>query len=1227
MSNKFIKKILIVLFFVFCFSASCLVTSSSLASDFIAPNSGDEPIVIDVSNLNLLSEIDVSIGNFSNQPRPYRDENTKSLVIFPPPISSSEQTIQVRSGSSVVTKTISFRPSPGGVLRNSLLPDLQKARGGNSITKISDGRIVLIGGSNTLATNPTSTIEIFNPETGKSEYLKSLEGLKNTKLQIPRSQHSATYLGISELPKGMIIGPVEQILVAGGFSEKGLLKRTLEIVEIQVGTTQAVSTLLSGKNSKLKRARIFHTVSLLPDGRVLILGGQGRISMSSLGALNSIEIFDPQTKTISQAEISLNISRLLHTATTLQNGNILISGGFTNEKQDEFGLGPATSTNEVIDVTSLSIKKVGSFVGDEGLGGHSATLLTNGFVLVTGGSTDFFSAKTKDELKGLTTGRIQVFDPNSETFNTVTNNSGGNLELQTSRFLHKSVLLPNGNVIVVGGLNIKSALSSTSLISTPISTIEIIEPNLLTASGTSFMAEQKEKIDTSIGRILPTVVLVTPKNKTQGFLSTSDSNTFVNSAVYITGGYTNGSGALPTKVSELIQIESNNTIEGRRLNLKPGALIRGGFLSELLVELDQFSKVPALKIEPQTVNLSVANNFMANVKVLSTGSDIFLLRAESIDSNGSIIVSPSLFEVGESISISKKDSSVQGEFEINFLPVDSSKDFLPAKVKVNVSDSSKPFLATVPGHGISLSTQEGNSTDMVQLKVLSQDGSTEFSSVPQDTKVTATILDSQIANLGGTGISSIVGTLATQFTINALKPGKTSLNFSIDFPDVLSVSIPLEVSGSPSFTNIPVDTAVLANLAANKVEVSNVQKLNSSSIAFENLQISATSSLFPIYVPVNLQSSQDNSPLSGLVTLRPVFGVDLTTALPRTFLNKGGTEFKSPLETAPDGIAGIVPSDTVFKPIAVLASSDGIRTVTYDISVSENLGALNMINIVSGIKDLDLFESSSTGGDVQIAALKDEKLLIIDGQSGKEETSISLSGTGFEQELIEIDNQLASVVSVGDEGVDLIFPIIGSSSRIVNFKLSGNTKNISVVEKLSNGTDPLVVAYDGFDTLSVVNLLDVNAQIKEINTAGEKVSKIDYAGRFKVNGELTDVLIASTQRDILLFDLNKLTNIPVNDDLKIKNKIEDLLVIDGIAYLALGKKGVLALSIGALIDSIDETPAKIVQFKKNKLTVVKSSGIETIILKSLHANKLASSKPFLLVSGEDNNLTVIRVSP
>lgn len=1208
----------LILFLVSCF---LLLASCSHAADFIAPNSSGEPIVIDVSNLNVTSSINVSIGDFLDQPRSYRDENTGSIVIFPPSLQSGEKTISVRSGSSNIIKTISLRPSLQGTLKSSLLPELNFARGGNTATKISDGRVVIIGGSKGLADNPLNSIEVFNPESGKSEELKNPSEQKKAKLQKPRGGHTATYIGITKSPVGMITGPVEQILVVGGFSKDNSLEKTIEIVEIKVGTLQGTSTLLEKKEAKLKKGRVFHTASLLPDGRVLIVGGQGRINPSMLGAINSIEIFDPVLKQVQSSPISLSTPRILHTATTLQNGNILIAGGFTNEKQTDFGFGPATEVSELIETKTLTIKRGGSLVNNKGLGGHTATLLTNSFVLICGGSSDFFSTRTQDEFRGITQGTVQFFNPTNETFNTVQDKSkGGNLELKNPRFLHQTVLLPNANIAIFGGLNIMAGLGSNALISTPVSTIEVINVDT-TQTNNTLAAQEKQSIESTIGRILPTAILVTPKDKTYGFLNINDANNFVNAAIYLTGGFTNGLGKLPSKVSEFLQIESESTIEGRKIKLTPEALVLGSYLSMLFIELSEFSKVPALKAEPQTVNLSSSNNFMASIKVLSTNNETILLNAKIKDSSNAIIVSPSLFQVGESITISRKDNSTSGEFEIEITPNDPSKNFINATLKVNISDSAKPILSTVPPNGLSLSTQEGFSLEKVQVKVLSQDGLTELTSIPPTTQITATISNPEVANLGTVGVSSVTGTIQTQFTISGIMPGKTSLNFSTSSLDALSVSIPVVVSGTPSFSNNPIDSTILTALLQNGIEQTNVTKNNDTNIQLEDLRLSPKSLLFPIYVPINLTSSIDSSDLSSLFTIRPVFGVDLQTALPRTLTNKNASDFRSQLGSKVTALGGI----GTKNPIAIIATDDGLRKINYETNSNVPLNEpFKKISKASSVKDIKLFEFSG----LLKAALVSGSMLVVLDIDNEEETTTNLSSDGFDIELTSVDNQLASVVAVGIRGIDLLFPLsLDTKPRNVTNKLPGITKKIKVVEKLIDKTGPFAVAYDSFDKISIVDIINVATPIETISTEGNRLSTIDYAGRFSISGKSTDVLVGASERKLLFFDLNNLSTISTDEDLKIKSEIEDLIVIDGVAYLALGNDGILAVSIGSLLDGDEDTKPIIAHFKKIKLQVIKPSSRVTTVSKSLNASKLANSNPFLLATGENNDLVVIRVVP
>ncbi len=71
----------------------------------------------------------------------------------------------------------------------------------------------------------------------------------------------------------------------------------------------------------MNHARQAHTATLLPDGRVLVIGGGANTE-----ALDSAEIGDPGSGTFSQTQ-PLTAARAWHTATLLPDGRVLVVGG------------------------------------------------------------------------------------------------------------------------------------------------------------------------------------------------------------------------------------------------------------------------------------------------------------------------------------------------------------------------------------------------------------------------------------------------------------------------------------------------------------------------------------------------------------------------------------------------------------------------------------------------------------------------------------------------------------------------------------------------------------------------------------------------------------------------------------------------------------------------------------------------------------------------------------
>jgi hypothetical protein len=178
-------------------------------------------------------------------------------------------------------------------------------------------------------------------------------------------------------------------------------------------------------SGSLNEARFYHTATLLSDGRVLVAGGTGvRPQDFPYPGLASTELYDPATGNCT-ATGSLNAGRLLHTATLLLNGKVLVAGGWPDHTHNGI-----MSSAELYDpATGIWTATIGMNVGRAG---HTATLLSNGKVMVVGASRGL---PNSSELYDPATGRW--------SFTGSTN---------TPRFgYHTATLLPNGLVLVAGG--------------------------------------------------------------------------------------------------------------------------------------------------------------------------------------------------------------------------------------------------------------------------------------------------------------------------------------------------------------------------------------------------------------------------------------------------------------------------------------------------------------------------------------------------------------------------------------------------------------------------------------------------------------------------------------------------------------------------------------------------------------------------------------------------------
>jgi hypothetical protein len=214
----------------------------------------------------------------------------------------------------------------------------------HTATLLADGRVLVIGGVDSLKAEPTAaalrTSEVFDPATGRFTRSGSLTS--------DMTAHTATLLNSG------------QVLVA---SDRAYLYNPVDGAFALLGS--------------LPVERVSGTATRLEDGTVLLVGGGGGDDDSDL-ALASAERFDPATGRFTPVG-ALAQARAFHTATRLPNGQVLVAGGFA----DVAALEVALATTEVFDPATNRFSPGPSMATARW--GHAATTLPDGRVVVTGG--------------------------------------------------------------------------------------------------------------------------------------------------------------------------------------------------------------------------------------------------------------------------------------------------------------------------------------------------------------------------------------------------------------------------------------------------------------------------------------------------------------------------------------------------------------------------------------------------------------------------------------------------------------------------------------------------------------------------------------------------------------------------------------------------------------------------------------------------------------------------
>jgi hypothetical protein len=257
--------------------------------------------------------------------------------------------------------------------------------------------LLFVGGyANVGSAEPSPHGVVLDPETGESEPVV---------MSAARVSHAVTPLGGT------------RALVTGGLDAGGIPILTAEIFD-EATRTFAFSSAL------MESSRYGHAAAMLADGRVLVTGGWlGPSGSIPGGPLAETEIYNPATDFFSRSA-DMSTWRFGHSAITLDDGRVLVLGGY----------GGGASA-EVYDPTAETFTLVGA-MSIHGLG-HAAVKLQDGRVLVLGGALP--------EVGPGASAVADLFDPATDSFTRID-------DMTTPRKYHFAVVLPNGEVLIGGGL-------------------------------------------------------------------------------------------------------------------------------------------------------------------------------------------------------------------------------------------------------------------------------------------------------------------------------------------------------------------------------------------------------------------------------------------------------------------------------------------------------------------------------------------------------------------------------------------------------------------------------------------------------------------------------------------------------------------------------------------------------------------------------------------------------
>ena len=291
------------------------------------------------------------------------------------------------------TATVSRRLTLNATYRDRMrVVDAPFARAEHAALRLTDGRVLIVGGEDDSNALPTS-LWLFDPAT---------EQFNDFGASLSTGRYGFTAVTLNN----------GDVLIAGG--ERGLTAAPSAEIIRTAGRT-VVATVMP-----MQRTRTLAAATLLADGKVFISGGTG------LAAGDTVEVYDPATGEFVLKPGRLSVGRYAHTAVRIDTRRVLIYGGFTQNGQ------PAPpETYDPVNGVSSPLPTIEAIAR----GNHQAHTMQDGGVLIIGG----------EDQDGIPLTSVIRFDPATGVIRPFAN-------LATPRSLTALGRLADARVLLVGGV-------------------------------------------------------------------------------------------------------------------------------------------------------------------------------------------------------------------------------------------------------------------------------------------------------------------------------------------------------------------------------------------------------------------------------------------------------------------------------------------------------------------------------------------------------------------------------------------------------------------------------------------------------------------------------------------------------------------------------------------------------------------------------------------------------